>query len=160
MSDNFTTKILSTPFAKEDFNNPLSMPVYNTAAFEFATAEEMEAAFLGQSAFHTYTRISNPTVAYFEQRIRQVSGAMAVTALSSGMAAISNVFMSLAYEGANIVTTSHLFGNTFSILQFTLANFGVEVRFCNLLDMAEVEKNIDENTCRSRIDQRIAIDGN
>jgi len=147
MSDNFTTKILSTPFAKEDFNNPLSMPVYNTAAFEFATAEEMEAAFLGQSAFHTYTRISNPTVAYFEQRIRQVSGAMAVTALSSGMAAISNVFMSLAYEGANIVTTSHLFGNTFSILQFTLANFGVEVRFCNLLDMAEVEKNIDENTC-------------
>ncbi len=147
MSDNFTTKILSTPFAKEDFNNPLSMPVYNTAAFEFATAEEMEAAFLGQSPFHTYSRISNPTVAYFEQRIKEVSGAMAVTALSSGMAAISNVFMSLAYEGANIVTTSHLFGNTFSILQFTLANFGVEVRFCNLLDMAEVEKNIDENTC-------------
>jgi len=147
MSENFTTKILATPFAKDDLHNPLSMPVYNTAAYEFATAEEMEAAFLGKSAFHTYTRISNPTVEYFEQRIQQVSGAMAVTALASGMAAISNVFMSLAYKGANVVTTSHLFGNTFSILQFTLANFGVEVRFCDLLDIAEVEKNIDENTC-------------
>jgi O-acetylhomoserine (thiol)-lyase len=147
MSENFTTKILETSFAKHDLNNPLSMPIYSTAAYEFATAEEMEAAFIGKSAFHTYTRISNPTVEYFEQRIKQVSGAMAVTALSSGMAAIANVFMSLAYQGANIVTTSHLFGNTFSILQFTLANFGVEVRFCDLLDISDVEKNIDENTC-------------
>ena len=147
MSENITTKILETPFAKKDLNNPLSMPVYNSAAYEFATAEEMEAAFIGKAAYHTYTRISNPTIEYFEKRVQQASGAMAVTALSSGMAAIANVFMTLAYNGANIVTTSHLFGNTFSILQSTLANFGVEVRFCNLLDFNEVENNIDENTC-------------
>jgi O-acetylhomoserine (thiol)-lyase len=146
MSENITTKILETTFAKNDLNNPLSMPVYNTAAYEFATAEDMEAAFIGKSAFHTYTRISNPTVEFFEKRVQQASGAMAVTAVSSGMAAISNVFMTLAFSGANIVTTSHLFGNTFSILQFTLANFGVEVRFCDLLNLDDVEKNIDENT--------------
>lgn len=146
MSENITTKILETSFAKNDLNNPLSMPVYNTAAYEFATAEEMEAAFIGKSAFHTYTRISNPTVEFFEKRVQQASGAMGVTAVSSGMAAISNVFMTLAFSGANIVTTSHLFGNTFSVLQFTLANFGVEVRFCDLLNLEEVEKNIDENT--------------
>jgi len=147
MSKNITTKIYQTPFSKEDPNHPLSMPVYNTAAYDFATAEEMEAAFLGQSAFHTYTRISNPTVEYFEQRVKNASGAMAATALSSGMAAISNVMMTIAYSGSNIVTTSHLFGNTFSLFQFTLADFGVEVRFCDMLDINEVEKNIDENTC-------------
>jgi O-acetylhomoserine (thiol)-lyase len=147
MPKSVTTRILETPFTKEDPNHPLSMPVYNTAAYEFATAEEMEAAFIGQTAFHTYTRISNPTVEFFEQSVKNASGAMAVTALSSGMAAISNVMMSLAYNGANIVTTSHLFGNTFSLFQFTLAEFGVEIRFCDLLNIKDVEKNIDKNTC-------------
>jgi O-acetylhomoserine (thiol)-lyase len=147
MSENITTKIIATPFAKEDPNHPISVPIYNTAAYEFATAEEMEAAFLGKSPFHTYTRISNPTVEFFEQRIRTASGALGVTALASGMAAISNVVMSLAYSGANIVTTSHLFGNTFSLFRFTMANFGVEVRFCDMLNLADVERNIDTDTC-------------
>lgn len=147
MTKSITTKIYETPFTKEDPNHPLSMPVYNTAAYDFATAEEMEAAFIGQTAFHTYTRISNPTVEFFEQRVKSASGAMAVTALSSGMAAIANVMMSIAYSGANIVTTSHLFGNTFSLFQFTLAEFGVEVRFCDLLNINDVENKIDENTC-------------
>lgn len=144
---NITTDILNTQFPKEDVFHSLSMPVYNSAAFEFSSAEEMEAAFLGKIPFHTYTRISNPTIEYFESRVKTASGAMAVTALSSGMAAISNTFINIAFAGANIVTTTHLFGNTFSLLQFTLAAFGVEVRFCNILDPEELEKNIDENTC-------------
>ncbi len=144
---NITTNILHTPFSKRDAHRSLSMPVYNTAAFEFESAEEMEEAFLGKIPFHTYTRVSNPTVEYFEERVKIASEAMVVTALSSGMAAISNTFFAIAYAGANIVTSSHLFGNTFSFFQFTLAAFGVEVRFCNIFDPMDLEKNIDENTC-------------
>jgi O-acetylhomoserine (thiol)-lyase len=55
--------------------------------------------------------------------------------------------MTIAYAGSNIVTSPHLFGNTFSLFLFTLKEFGVEVRFCNLLNIEEVEKQIDENTC-------------
>jgi O-acetylhomoserine (thiol)-lyase len=141
------TQILSESFPQKDSYGSISMPVYSNAAFEFDTAEEMEDAFLGKSGKHTYSRISNPTVEFFENRIKNLSGAEHVLAVSSGMAAISNVFMTIAYAGSNIVTSTHLFGNTFSLFLFTLDAFGVKVRFCNLLDPEEVERQIDENTC-------------
>ena len=141
------TDIINKRFSRKDAHGAISMPVYNTAAFEFDTAEEMEEAFLGKSGRHTYTRISNPTVEAFESRIQTASGAKHVMAVTSGMAAISTTLLTIASAGSNIVTTSHLFGNTFSLLLFTLKAFGIEVRFCNLLDANDVEKNIDENTC-------------
>ncbi|MDR2691634.1 MAG: aminotransferase class I/II-fold pyridoxal phosphate-dependent enzyme [Dysgonamonadaceae bacterium] len=141
------TKILAKSFPQKDIHGAISMPVYITAAFEFETAEEMEDAFLGKNGKHTYTRISNPTVEAFEARVQTASGAKHVMAVASGMAAISGVFMTVASAGSNIVTSPHLFGNTFSLFLFTLKEFGVEVRLCNLLDVREVEKQIDENTC-------------
>jgi O-acetylhomoserine (thiol)-lyase len=141
------TKVLAKSFPQKDVHGSISMPVYITAAFEFETAEEMEDAFLGKSGKHTYTRISNPTVEAFEMRVQAASGAKHVMAVASGMAAISSVFMAIASAGSNIVTSPHLFGNTFSLFLFTLKEFGVDVRFCNLLDIKDVEKQIDENTC-------------
>lgn len=145
--NSFEAQLLHTPFDKEDAYHSLSMPVYNTAAYEFDTAEAMEEAFCGRTADHAYSRITNPTVRYFEKRIQSLSGALSVTALNSGMAAISNVFITLARSGANIVTSPHLFGNTYSFFKSTLAAFGVEVRFCNLTRPDEVRARIDENTC-------------
>ncbi|MDR1517859.1 MAG: PLP-dependent transferase [Dysgonamonadaceae bacterium] len=144
---NFESKLLSTPFPKKDNYNSLSMPVYNTAAYEFDTAEEMEAAFCGKTPECTYSRIANPTVQYFENRVKTVTGAFAVTALNSGMAAITNTIMSLAYSGCNIITSRHLFGNTYSFFVNTLKPFGVEIRFCDLTNVQEVSENIDTNTC-------------
>ena len=143
----FEGKILHTPYAKDDVYGALSMPVYQNAAFEFDSAEAMEAAFTGKSTEHTYSRITNPTVQYFEDRVRIITGALSVTALNSGMAAISNVFFTLAQSGSNIVTSRHLFGNTYSFFASTLAAFGVEVRFCDLTSPDEVEAHIDANTC-------------
>lgn len=142
----FESRLLHTPYEKPDAYNSLAMPVYNSAAFEFETAEAMEAAFVGRSAEHTYSRITNPTVQYFETRVREITGAVGVTALNSGMAAISNVMMTIGYAGGNIVTSSHLFGNTYSLFKMTLAAFGVEVRFCDLTDSEAVRKQIDGNT--------------
>jgi len=92
-------KILHTGYAKADAYNALSMPVYNSAAYEFETAEQMELAFTGKVADHTYSRITNPTVQYFEDRVKTISGAYSVTALNSGMAAISNAIISIATNG-------------------------------------------------------------
>ena len=143
----FEGKILNTPYGKPDAYNALSMPVYNSAAYEFETAEQMELAFTGRAADHTYSRITNPTVQYFEDRVRTITGAFGVTALNSGMAAISNAIICLAQTGSNIVTSKHLFGNTYSFFVSTLAAFGVKTRFCDLTNHDEVEAHIDENTC-------------
>ena len=143
----FETQLLHTPYAKPDAYNALSMPVYNSAAYEFDTAEQMELAFTGRAADHTYSRITNPTVQYFEDRIRKISGAFGVTALNSGMAAITNAIITVAKAGCNIVTSKHLFGNTYSFLASTLADFGVEARFVDLTNLDEVEAHIDANTC-------------
>ena len=143
----FEAQVLHAPYEKPDAYNALSMPVYNCAAYEFETAEAMEAAFVGRTADHAYSRITNPTVQYFESRVRTVTGAMSVTALNSGMAAITHVLMTLGRTGANIVTSPHLFGNTVSLMKNTLAAFGMQVRFCDLTNPAEVLANVDNNTC-------------
>ncbi len=142
----FSTKVIHTDYAKADVHNALQMPIYSNAAFEFESAEQMEEAFQGRRPDHSYSRISNPTVENFENRIRSITGALSVTALSSGMAAISNVFLAIAQTGSNIVTSKHLFGNTYSFFVSTLYAFGVETRFCDLTNVEEVSKNIDENT--------------
>ncbi len=143
----FDAKILHKPYAKTDAYGALNMPIYQSAAYEFDTAESMEAAFIGKSADHTYSRITNPTVQHFESRVQSITDALSVTALNSGMAAISNIIITLAQSGSNIVTSRHLFGNTYSFFASTMAAFGVETRFCDLTNPYEVESHIDSNTC-------------
>ncbi|MDR3706131.1 MAG: PLP-dependent transferase [Paludibacteraceae bacterium] len=147
MKKNFETRAIHTPFPKKDTYNSLQFPIYECSAFEFDSAEAMSDAFVGKTSDHTYSRITNPTVSYFEKRVMELTEAFSTTALNSGMAAISNVFFSIAYTGANIVTSPHLFGNTYSFFASTLKAFGVETRFCDLTNLTEVEKNIDEHTC-------------
>lgn len=143
----FSTRIIAAEFGRKDAHGAISMPVYRNAAFEFATSQEIADTFQNKLEGHTYTRISNPTVENFEQKIKLASGASQVMAVASGMASISNAFLTIAYAGSNIVTSPHLFGNTFSLFQFTLAEFGVEVRFVNTDSLDEIEAAIDENTC-------------
>lgn len=144
---NYEAELLSTLYPKQDPYGALSMPVYHALAYEFETAEEMEAAFCGRTDEHTYSRITNPTVQYFEERVKNATGAYGVTALNSGMAAISNTLITLAWSGCNLITSRHLFGNTYSFFVNTLCALGVEVRFCDLTNPEEVAEAIDEKTC-------------
>ena len=146
-SQDFENRLLGVGFPKKDVYGSLSIPVYHALAYEYETAEEMEEAFCGRTDSHTYSRVTNPTVHYFEERVKAVTNAFGVTALNSGMAAISNTFITLAWSGSNIVTSRHRFGNTYSFFVNTLSSFGVEIRFCDLSDINEVSSNIDENTC-------------
>ena len=142
----FTTRVIHTPFAKEDVHRALHQPIYSNAAFDFESAENMELAFQGRLPGHAYSRISNPTVENLELRVKEMTGALNVTALSSGMAAISNVILLLASNGTNIVVSNHLFGNTLVFFDTTIREFGIEARFCDLTDPAEVRKNLDGKT--------------
>jgi O-acetylhomoserine (thiol)-lyase len=141
------TRMLHAPYAAADAYNALNMPVYHAVAYEFDTATQMELAFTGKTTEPVYSRITNPTVQYFEQRVQALTGAAEVISFNSGMAAIANTLMAVASSGANIVTSPHLFGNTYSLIAFTLKDFGVEPRFCDLTDMESVKAQVDENTC-------------
>jgi O-acetylhomoserine (thiol)-lyase len=112
----------------------LRVPVYDAVAFEFDSASDMQRAFEGRLGRHAYSRITNPTVQALEQRIGLLSDALGVLAVSSGMAAITNVLMSLAGPGDNIITSRHLFGNTIALFTKTLADWGLETRFGDLTD--------------------------
>ena len=145
----FTTRIINQRYTKEDVHGAISLPIYRNAAFEFPDSESIAAAFQYKEeiASHTYTRITNPSVENLERKIKAASGADNVMMVASGMAAISNTFLTLAYAGSNIVTSPHLFGNTFSFFKLTLAAFGVEVRFVDTDNPEEIASAIDENTC-------------
>ncbi len=148
--EQFSTRIISEKFNKKDVHGAISMPIYRNAAFEFPPdSESIAAAFQNREtvASHTYSRITNPTVENLERKIKTASGVDNVQMVASGMAAISNTFFTIAYAGSNIVTSPHLFGNTFSFFKFTLAAFGVEVRFVNTDNQEEIASAIDENTC-------------
>jgi len=142
----FITKILHTKFSKEDPHGSMHMPVYDNVAFEFKTAEELELAFAGRKPAHMYSRISNPTVEHFEQRIKAITDAVGVIALSSGMAAISNTILTIARAKDNIVTSKHLFGNTYSLFENTLGDWGLETRYADLTKPEKVSQLIDEKT--------------
>lgn len=146
-SEKFATRVINQKFSRPDIHGAIGHPIYRNAAFEYADSESIAAAFQYRSDLFTYSRISNPSVDNFERKVKAASGADSVMAVASGMAAISNVFMTLAYSGANIVSSPHLFGNTFSLFNFTLAAFGVEVRFVNTDNIEDIAAAIDENTC-------------
>jgi O-acetylhomoserine (thiol)-lyase len=142
----FTTRAVHAPFLKKDPHGVLHMPVYDSVSFEFGTAEEIEDAFLGKRPRHTYTRTTNPTVEHLEQKIRHITSACGVVAVSSGMAAIANTILSIARQGENLVTTRSVFGNTYSLFERTLKPWGLEARYADFTRPETIEPLIDANT--------------
>lgn len=141
------TQAIHQPYKRRDAYDALSMPIYNAVAFEFDNAKVMADAFCGRIDAPDYSRVENPTVTNLEQRVKALTGAENVIALNSGMAAISNTLFSVVEQGKNVITSRHLFGNTYSLLTSTLSRLGVEARLCDLTDVEAVERLIDDHTC-------------
>ena len=141
------TQAIHLSYKRRDAYDALSMPVYNAVAYEFDNAQVMADAFCGRIDAPDYSRVENPTVTKLELRIKALTGAERVTALNSGMAAISNTMFAIVEQGKNVITSRHLFGNSYSLLTSTLKRLGVEAKLCDLTDVASVEAQIDENTC-------------
>jgi O-acetylhomoserine (thiol)-lyase len=135
----FSTKILHIPYSKPDTHGALRMPVYGNASFEFGNAADMELAFTGRKPAHSYSRITNPTVEHLERTVAGVTGAFSVTALASGMACFSNLLFAAFLPGDTIAASSHLFGNTRSILEKNFGGYGISFLFVDVTDIEAVE---------------------
>ncbi|MDD3343417.1 MAG: aminotransferase class I/II-fold pyridoxal phosphate-dependent enzyme [Sulfurospirillaceae bacterium] len=142
----FTTKALHAKPSHKDQHGAMRFPIYQSSAFEFEKAEDLEAVFKGQKAGHVYSRSSNPSIEEFELKIKAVSGAFGVVATATGMAAISNALFALLKSGDNIITTKYLFGNTLSLFQTLLSDFEVEVRYVDLSDLEAIRASLDAKT--------------
>jgi O-acetylhomoserine (thiol)-lyase len=142
----FTTKALHAKPAHKDQHGAMRFPIYQSSAFEFEKAEDLEAVFKGQKMGHVYTRSSNPSIEEFELKIKAISGAFGVIATATGMAAISNALFAIVKSGDNIITTKYLFGNTLSLFQTLFSDFGVEVRYVDVNDLEAIKATIDHKT--------------
>ena len=140
------TQAIHSRFQTKDAYGSLATPVYHTAAYEFDNATEMADAFCGKTDAPDYSRVTNPTVTYFENKVKAMCNAHGVIAVSSGMAAISNTLICLTAAGKNIVTSRHLFGNTYSLIAGTMMRFGVKPHLTDLTNLKEVEDAIDNDT--------------
>ncbi len=142
----FSTRAVHGAVSGRDIHGALRLPVYDSVAFEFESSRDLELAFAGKKQAHAYSRITNPTVDELEQRVRALSDAFGVVAVSSGMAAITNTILCLARSGSNIVVSRRLFSHTKSLFEQTFGRWGLETRFIDITRPEIIVNSIDENT--------------
>jgi len=142
----FTTKAIHASGLRKEGARSLRFPVYAGVAFDFASAEAMADCFGGRSADFSYSRIANPTVEVFEQRMTSLEDGFASVAVASGMAAISATVVNLLSAGDNIVAGSSLFGGTYSLFKNVLGPLGVSARFVPAQDTEAIEAAMDDRT--------------
>ncbi len=106
-----------------------ALPIYQTTSFVFDSAEHAAALFNLQTFGNVYSRLSNPTVAAFEERVAALEGGRAAVAAASGMAAESLALTTLLQAGDHVVAAGALYGGTVTMLAVNLARFGVEASF-------------------------------
>ena len=123
-----------------------AVPIVQSNAFAKATAEELESLFRGRAAGPVYTRMGNPTTAALERRLALLEGGGAAIATSSGMAAIATAVLTVLRAGDEIVSSSSLFGGTYSLFRDTLPEYGIAVRFVDPLDLDGVRAAFTDRT--------------
>ena len=118
------------------------VPVALSVSFGYSTVEKWLEVALGKKTGHIYGRNTNPTVAAFEEKVRDLEGAEAATSFASGMAAISNTLFTLLSPGDRVVSIKDTYGGTNKIFVEFLPRFQIEVSLCDTTDHAAIEKAI------------------
>ena len=124
----------------------VAVPIYQTVAFEFDSAEHGAALFNLEVQGNIYTRIGNPTNTVLERRVAALEGGVEALSVSSGMAALHYAFVNIAEMGNNIVSLPQLYGATYTLLAHILPKQGISGRFAETDDPVAVDKLIDQNT--------------
>src|ERR1700689_1834368 len=124
----------------------VAVPIYQTVAFEFESAEHGAALFNLEVKGNIYTRIGNPTNTVLEQRVAAMEGGVDGLSVSSEMAAIEYSLINIAESGNNIVSLPQLYGATYTLLAHIFPKRGISSRFAASDHPDDVEKLIDENT--------------
>ena len=123
-----------------------AVPIYQTASFVFPDTETAASLFNLERSGHVYSRISNPTLSVFEERMAALEGAPAAIATASGQAALHLGLVTLMSAGSHIVASNALYGGSHNLLTYTLPRFGIETTFVNGRDLDAWKNAIRPNT--------------
>lgn len=133
----FRTRALHAGNVPDSATGARALPIYQSSAFVFDNAQDAAARFALQKYGNVYSRLSNPTVASFEERIASLEGGLGAVATASGLSAQFVTFASLAGAGDHIVASANLYGGSITQLDVTLRRFGIETTFVASDDPAE-----------------------
>jgi O-acetylhomoserine (thiol)-lyase len=142
----FATRALHAGTPPDPATGARAVPIYQTAAYVFGSTEQAAELFALRSYGHIYSRISNPTVAAFEERMASLEGGLGAVAFSSGLAAQLCTVLALAQAGDHIVCTQSVYGGTITQLSVTIKRMGIETTFVPVDDFAAMQDAIGPQT--------------
>ena len=128
-ANRFDTLALHAGAAPDPATGARATPIYQTTSFSFRDADHAAALFNMERAGHVYSRISNPTVAVFEERVAALENGAGAIGTASGQAALHLAIVTLMGTGSHIVASSALYGGSHNLLHYTLRRFGIETSF-------------------------------
>lgn len=142
----FETQSVHAGYSPDPTTKSVAVPIYQTVAYAFDSAQHGADLFDLKVAGNIYTRIMNPTNDVLEKRIAALEGGIAALALASGQAAVTYAIQTIAEAGDNIISSTALYGGTYNLFAHTLPQFGIETRFADHTNPASFESLIDERT--------------
>ena len=142
----FETLSVHAGYSPDPTTRAVAVPIYQTAAYAFDSAQHGADLFDLKVEGNIYTRIGNPTQTVLEQRLAALEGGVGALALASGQAAVTYSILTIAEAGDNIVSSTALYGGTYNLFAHTLPQFGITTRFADHRDPASFEPLIDDQT--------------
>ncbi|WP_374589203.1 O-acetylhomoserine aminocarboxypropyltransferase/cysteine synthase family protein [Ideonella dechloratans] len=142
----FETLAVHAGYTPDPTTKAVAVPLYQTVAYAFDSAQHGADLFDLKVAGNIYTRIMNPTTDVLEKRVAALEGGIAALALASGQAAVTYAILTIAEAGDNIVSSSALYGGTYNLLAHTLPQYGIQTRFADYRQPEQFETLIDERT--------------
>ena len=142
----FETLAVHAGYSPDPTTKAAAVPLYQTVAFAFDSAQHGADLFDLKVPGNIYTRIMNPTQDVLEQRLAALEGGIAALALASGQAAVTYSVLTIAETGDNIVASSALYGGTYNLFAHTLPQYGISTRFADHRNPASFEPLIDDRT--------------
>jgi O-acetylhomoserine (thiol)-lyase len=133
-------------YETEPTTKAVAVPIYQTVAYEFDSADQGAALFNLETEGYRYSRISNPTTAVLERRVAALEGGLEALCVSSGQAALNYAVLNLTEMGTNIVAIPQLYGTTYTLFGHILPSQGVQVRFAESDKADALERLIDDQT--------------
>jgi O-acetylhomoserine (thiol)-lyase len=142
----FKTRAIHAGNIPDQVTGARALPIYQTSAFVFDDTADAAARFALQKYGNIYSRLANPTVASFEERVASLEGGLGAVATASGLSAQYITFASLVGAGDHIVASANLYGGSITQLDVTLRRFGVETTFIASADAEDYAAAVRENT--------------
>ena len=141
---NFNTRLLHEGVKKQP-NGATFPPIFQSSAFAQESAEDLAGIFENKKMGYCYTRVANPTITAFEERITKLEGGMASVACASGMAALSMALLNILKSGDEVISSASLYGGTIDLFR-DIEAFGINTKYVENNNWDEIEAAFSDRT--------------